>query len=85
MAAKDKVFVDSDVALDHLADRQPFAEYAHRLLGLAETGEIAVCISALSFANLYYLLRKPNGHAGALGLLENLRRIVTIASVIRRR
>jgi hypothetical protein len=22
--------VDTDVALDHLADRQPFAEYAHR-------------------------------------------------------
>ena len=32
MAAKHKVFLDTDVALDHLADRQPFAEYAHRLL-----------------------------------------------------
>lgn len=32
MAARHKVFLDTDVALDHLADRQPFAEYAHRLL-----------------------------------------------------
>ena len=35
MASKDKIFLDTDVALDHLADRQPFAEYAHRLLALA--------------------------------------------------
>ena len=29
--SKDKLFLDTDVALDHLADRQPFAEYAHRI------------------------------------------------------
>ena len=38
--AKDKLFLDTDVALDHLADRQPFAEHAHRLLGLAEVREV---------------------------------------------
>jgi hypothetical protein len=32
MASEDKIFLDTNVALDHLADRQPFAEYAHRLL-----------------------------------------------------
>ena len=52
MASKDKIFLDTDVALDHLADRQPFGEYAHRILGLAETGEIIVCLSSLSFSNL---------------------------------
>jgi len=29
MVSKDKIFLDTDIALDHLADRQPFAEYAH--------------------------------------------------------
>ena len=48
MASKDKIFLDTDVALDHLADRQPFAEYAHRLFALAETGELTVCLSSLS-------------------------------------
>lgn len=28
MAARNKIFLDTDVVLDHLADRQPFAEYA---------------------------------------------------------
>ena len=58
MASRDKVFLDTDVALDHLADRQPFAEYAHRLFGLAETNQLTLCLSSLSFSNLYYILRK---------------------------
>ena len=53
MASKDKIFLDTNVALDHLADRQPFAEYAHRLFGLAETGELTVCLSSLSFPSLF--------------------------------
>ncbi len=53
MASRDKIFLDTDVALDHLADRQPFAEYAHRILALAELGKLTVCVSSLSFSNLY--------------------------------
>ena len=50
MASRDKIFLDTDVALDHLADRQPFAEYAHRIFALAETGELTACVSSLSFS-----------------------------------
>jgi predicted nucleic acid-binding protein len=54
MASRDKIFLDTDVVLDHLADRQPFAEYAHRLLALAETDQLTLFVSSLSFSNLYY-------------------------------
>src|SRR6266446_2653816 len=81
MASKDKVFLDTDVALDHLADRQPFADSAHRLLGLAETGEITVCLSSLSFSNLYYILRKLKGRGNALALLGKLKRLVRVSAV----
>lgn len=81
MASKDKIFLDSDVVLDHLADCQPFAEYAHRIFALAETGELTVCLSSLSFSNLYYLLRKLKGHAAALALLGKLKRLVRVAAV----
>src|SRR5437879_3710793 len=78
MASNDKIFLDTDVVLDHLADRQPFAEYAHRLFALAEIGELTVCVSSLSFSNLYYILRKLKGHeldSHALGTrLETFRR-----------
>ena len=81
MASGDKIFLDTDVVLDHLADRQPFAEYAHRRLALAETGRLTLCVSSLSFSNLYYLLRKPKGHADALALLGRLRSLVRVSAV----
>ena len=81
MELRDKIFLDTDVTLDHLADRQPFAEYAHRIFALAEAGKLVVCLSALSFSNLYYLLRKLRGHDAALDLLRELKRIVRVSAV----
>ena len=81
MASKDKVFLDTDVVLDHLADRQPFAEYAHRLFALAETDALTLCVSSLSFSNLYYILRKLKGHETAVALLKQLRLLVEVATV----
>jgi len=81
MASGDKIFLDTDVVLDHLADRQPFSEYAHRLLALAETRELIICVSSLSFSNLYYILRKVSGHAAALILLGKLKLLVCVSAV----
>src|SRR5438552_1625552 len=81
MASKDKIFLDTDIALDHLADRQPFAEYAHRLFALAETGELTICASSLSFSNLYYILRKLKGHDDALSLLRKLKLLARVSAV----
>ena len=81
MASRDKIFLDTDVALDHLADRQPFAEYAHRIFALAEMGELTVCLSSLSFSNLYYILRKLKGHVDALALLGKLKLLVRVSAV----
>jgi predicted nucleic acid-binding protein len=81
MGSRDKIFLDTDGALDHLADRQPFAEYAHRLFALAETGELTVCVSSLSFSNLYYILRKLKGHDAALALLGKLKVLTRVSAV----
>ncbi len=68
------MFLDTNVALNHLADRQLFADHAHRLFALAETGEIILCVSSLSFSNLYFILRKLKGHAATVALLSRLKR-----------
>jgi predicted nucleic acid-binding protein len=81
MAPGDKILLDTDVALDHLADRQPFAESAHRLLALAEIGELILCVSSVSFSNLYYILRKLKGPAAALALLGKLTSLVRVIAV----
>jgi predicted nucleic acid-binding protein len=81
MATGDKIFLDTDVVLDHLADRQPFSEYAHRLFALAEQNEITLCVSALSFSNLYYILRKLKSGDEALSLLRKLKGLVNVTIV----
>ena len=48
---------------------------------MAETGELTLCLSALSFSNLYYLLRKLKGRGDALALLDKLRRLVKVSAV----
>lgn len=78
---KDKLFLDTDVVLDHLADRQPFAEHAHRLLALAELGQVELCASALTFSHLHYLLRKGRTKGETRDLLVKLKRLVKIAAV----
>lgn len=47
----DKVFVDSDVILDFVLDRQPYAGDTACLLSLAYKKKIQLCTTALVFAN----------------------------------
>lgn len=50
--------MDTDVVLDFLQDRQPFNKYSQLIFHLADKGHIKVLVSALSFANASYVLRK---------------------------
>jgi predicted nucleic acid-binding protein len=58
----DKVFLDTDVILDFLLDREPFAHEAARILSLCDKKKISACSTALVFANAYYVLRKISSH-----------------------
>jgi predicted nucleic acid-binding protein len=77
----ENAFLDTNMILDHLADRQPFAEYAHRIFALAETGRLTISVSSLSICNLHYLLRKLVGNEQALTLLRNLTQLTRITTV----
>lgn len=54
----DKYFVDTDVLLDFIADRQPFSDAASQLFDLSEQGRFVLCTSTLCLANLRYIIRK---------------------------
>jgi hypothetical protein len=81
METSETLFIDTDIVLDHLADRMPFAEYAHRLFGLGEVGAVNLVVSSLTLANLFYILRKACGRENTLVLLAKLRKLVEIAPV----
>lgn len=72
------VFVDSDVILDVLADREPHNRPAKSLFSLIDRGQVKGCTSPLIFSNLFYLLRKQNGHASAKSMLRKLRMLLQV-------
>lgn len=60
-----KIFVDTNVLLDVLGHRQPFYQASARVWTLAEKGEVEAFISAISFNNVYYIIRKISGRDAA--------------------
>ena len=56
-----KIFVDSDVILDILCQREPYYEYAAYVFSLSDTRKIVLYTTSLVFSNVYYILRKLLG------------------------
>ena len=78
---KQSVFVDTDIVLDLLARREPFYDAAARLFSLAETGHIHLSVSSLTFANLFYILRKQVSARHAHEVLRNFKQLVSVLPV----
>lgn len=78
---KQPLFVDSDIVLDLLARREPYYNAAARLFSLAETGDISLAVSSLTFANLFQILRKQIPAKHALGVLSSFKQLVTVLAV----
>lgn len=78
---KEKVFVDSDIIYDVLAIREPFYQSAAKLFTLADEEKIDITISALSFANIHYLLSKQLSIEQAKQILRKFRILIQIAPI----
>jgi predicted nucleic acid-binding protein len=55
---KTKLFLDANVVLDLLGERDPFYEAVARIATLADKGEINLVVSALTYSIVFYLLSK---------------------------
>jgi predicted nucleic acid-binding protein len=73
-----KAFIDTDVVLDFMIAREPFALDAARIFSLSENREISVCTTGLVFSNAYYVLRKLGTHKKVIEKLTQLARIIEI-------
>ena len=65
-------FLDTNVLIDFFAGREPFALEAAHLFNSAYKKQIRVFISAVSFNNMYYILRQSVSHPAALKMLSEL-------------
>ena len=77
----ERIYLDTDIILDLLAERTPFHAPAARLFSLIEAGEIKGCVSPLIFANLYYLLRKLKSGHEARTILTRLKLLLTVLPI----
>jgi len=77
----EKVFVDTDIILDLLSNREPFYIHSANLFSAADKNEIKLCVSSLSFANLNYILSKQYSADQARKKLLKFKTLVTVLSV----
>lgn len=72
------VFVDTNVLLDLLLKRKEFLHDATQLFSKADLGHIQLFVSALSFANAYYILYKATNDKEARKELRKVEALLTI-------
>jgi predicted nucleic acid-binding protein len=78
---KKRVFVDTDIIYDLLAKRDPFYSSAAHLFTLADEGKVQIFISALSLANIHYLISKHQSESQAKQILRKFKVLVNVTSL----
>ena len=76
-----KLFLDTNILLDYLAQRQPFFTDAERLFELADKGEFNLFGSSLSFSTIFYVLRKLQTQSQLFQTLTDLTQSMVITGV----
>lgn len=76
-----KALIDTNVILDVLCDRAPFAEDAQTVFRMCEVKRVEGFISALSVPNIIYIMRKELDTEKISDILEKLTLIFKIADL----
>jgi predicted nucleic acid-binding protein len=76
-----KLLVDANILLDVLQAREPHVKDSALIWKLCETGEADGYVSALTFANLVYVMRKELDPKGVQEVLSKLQLIFHIAAL----
>lgn len=77
----ERVFADTDICLDLLSGRKPFNSFAEQLFSLADKKEIEVCVSALSFSTIDYILQAHYAIKNPRQLIAKFKTLVTTLPV----
>ena len=76
-----KVFLDTNIIVDLIADRKPFSKYSIELFKKAEEKKIKLFTSSHSIATTHYLLKKYLEEKILRDVLYNLLDYVTVIAV----
>lgn len=78
-----KVLLDTNIIVDVALEQEPFFNNSEQVLAFAEEGRIEAYISAFTFGDLYYIIRKDKGRDLALEFLSNIASFCQVATVDR--
>jgi predicted nucleic acid-binding protein len=76
-----RVLFDTNIVLDVLLDRKPWAEASAAVWAIAETGRCQGMLAAHAVTTIHYLLRKETGNQGAKRVISAILRIFRVAAV----
>ncbi len=76
-----KVFVDTNILIDLLADRRPFSKHAISLFAKAESKQVKLFTSSHAFVTTYYLLKKHIDEKDLREVLNSLLDYLTIVEI----
>ena len=76
-----KIFLDTNIIVDLIADRKPFSKYAIQIFQKAELKEIELFTSSHSIATTHYLLKKYLGEKELRDVLYDLLDYITVVAV----
>lgn len=74
------LFIDTDVIIDYLIDRLPYAQSALEIFEYCLEKNITIYATSITFANAYYILRKEYSHTDIINKLILLNDFVKIAA-----
>ncbi len=76
-----KILIDTNIIVDVALERQAYLEESEQVLFLVEQGRFQGYISASTFSDLYYIIRKQKGREWTMEFLQKLLTYCQIATV----
>lgn len=76
-----QLFIDTNILIDFFADRMPFSLDAAKLFNYSFKKKIKIYISAVSYNNIYYILRQSFSHIETIKMLSELNEWTDIIDV----
>jgi predicted nucleic acid-binding protein len=78
---ENKILIDTNILLDYFLKREPFYQYAKKIISLCKSDEIQGCIASHSISNMFFILRKEYSSKERRILLLDLCLIFTVIDI----
>ncbi|NCO73865.1 MAG: PIN domain-containing protein [Cyanobacteria bacterium] len=76
-----KIQIDTNIVIDYALIRQPFYDDADLIFSLIEQKKLEGFISATTFTDVFYIIKKPRGKEWTLNFLQQLLTICKVTTV----